>query len=55
MKGSRPDSLLAGGPGRRLDGVRVTAGEVLPIPEAGIEVPVDEFYRGISFDEAAPA
>jgi Uma2 family endonuclease len=30
----------------------VTAGEVLPIPEAGIEVPVDELYRGISLDEA---
>jgi Uma2 family endonuclease len=29
----------------------LTTGEALPVPEAGIEVPVDEFYRGVSFDE----
>jgi len=43
------------GPDQEWTAIALTAGDVLAIPEAGIEAPVDEFYRGVSFDEDAPA
>lgn len=33
----------------------LTGGEVLRMPEIGIEIPVAEFYEGISFDDDSPA